>query len=236
MTISRSPGTVVGGAFVVGGGHSGATTELDDVVTRAARLLETAYGMDVTIRFNSDQASGGAWLVTDERDGIGANAAIGIGIGVTTQTHHDHGIRHRTEIPDWPEPAPVGAVTIYAHVGRRVVVDAPEQGYWHEPVGSLEEALAFVQAHGDLARLDEWRAERARLIAERAAAAETYAASIRGSRRQAFARACSDYILANDGRGEPWMPPGPAGLPYEGEVVRNIRRRVQAIWRGEEQQ
>jgi hypothetical protein len=62
-TITRSVGNVVGG-FVVGGGHSGATAELDTAVDNAAKALRDSFGRDVEIRFNSDRKSGGAWLVT----------------------------------------------------------------------------------------------------------------------------------------------------------------------------
>lgn len=65
--------------FVAGGGGRGATTALDDVVQYAAEALSALYeGAPVTIRFNSDRMSGGAWLKTAEQDYIGGNAEVGI--------------------------------------------------------------------------------------------------------------------------------------------------------------
>jgi hypothetical protein len=64
--------------YIAGGGYRGATDELDATVQAAAELLADAYRMPVTIRFNSDRRSGGAWLRTDEIDSFRANAEIGI--------------------------------------------------------------------------------------------------------------------------------------------------------------
>ena len=47
-------------------------------MAEAAALLRGRYGMDVTIRFNSDRRSGGAWLVTHAVDAVRANSEIGI--------------------------------------------------------------------------------------------------------------------------------------------------------------
>ena len=76
--ILRSRGVVVDGGYVVGGGHSGLTDKLDAVVLREAEILRAHFGTDVTIRFNSDRLSGGAWLVDSAEDKLGSNCSIGL--------------------------------------------------------------------------------------------------------------------------------------------------------------
>jgi hypothetical protein len=85
MTIERNAGLPIAGTgLMAGGGYSGATPDLDAIVAGAGRVLAEAYGMDVTIRFNSDRESGGAFLMTHKTDGIGANAEVGICASVVT--------------------------------------------------------------------------------------------------------------------------------------------------------
>jgi hypothetical protein len=59
--ITRSAGVCVGG-FFPGGGYSGETKELDDLVQQAAELLAAAFGLAVEIRFNSNRKSGKAFV------------------------------------------------------------------------------------------------------------------------------------------------------------------------------
>lgn len=59
--ITRSTGIVVG-AYLVGGGYTGRTKELDDMVQRAAEMVADAFKWPVEIRFNSDRRSGGAFV------------------------------------------------------------------------------------------------------------------------------------------------------------------------------
>jgi hypothetical protein len=88
MTIERSTGIPAEANGVLygfaGAGYQGCTQELDGTVAEAARLLADAYGMDVTIRFNSDRESGGAYLRTHAVDSIDANAEVGIGARIVT--------------------------------------------------------------------------------------------------------------------------------------------------------
>jgi hypothetical protein len=138
--ITRSTGIPVGAGAVVygmaGGGYQGLTPELDNVVQEGAKALAEAYGMDVTIRFNSDRASGGAWLVTHARDDIGANGEVGIGGGVVTARMRASWERFAAQAAEWEQkdddPAvftnerqhyetalresPEGQLTIYAHI------------------------------------------------------------------------------------------------------------------------
>lgn len=63
--ITRSVGTpvtVAGIPYLVGGGYTGETKELDDMVQRAAEMLADAFKWPVEIRFNSDRQSGGAFV------------------------------------------------------------------------------------------------------------------------------------------------------------------------------
>jgi hypothetical protein len=86
--IERSTGIHIGGTgLFAGGGYEGATPDLDAIVAEGGRVLAEAYGMDVTIRFNSDRESGGAFLRTHEKDSIGANAEVGICASIVTARH-----------------------------------------------------------------------------------------------------------------------------------------------------
>lgn len=81
--ITRSAGLVAieGQPWIVGGGYSGSTKELDDTVQKAARLLSKGFGRDVEIRFNSDRLSGGAWL-KDDLPGFAGNTQVGLTAGI----------------------------------------------------------------------------------------------------------------------------------------------------------
>ncbi len=82
--ITRSAGQLVkvaGIGAIVGGGYSGSTKELDDVVQKAAEVLRKEFKMPVQIRFNSDRNSGGAWL-KDDVEGFWAYGRIGIIAGL----------------------------------------------------------------------------------------------------------------------------------------------------------
>jgi hypothetical protein len=129
--ITRSTGTpLTAGAACygfAGGGYQGLTPELDTTVAEAAEALAKAYDMDVTIRFNSDRASGGAFLRTHEQDGIGANGEVGIGASVVTARHRASWQRWATEAGDgYPEEreywedalrtSPEGQLTVHAHI------------------------------------------------------------------------------------------------------------------------
>lgn len=168
MTITRSIGIPARVGMVTygmaGGGYVGATEALDATVMRAAEMLREAYGMDVTIRFNSDRESGGAWLVTHAVDGIDANAEVGICADVMTEQGRARLERsidrygwddHLQQILD---ERPAGDVRIYAHLSgaaRDALARAQSGGmsYYHRPARDLESALAFVHAHGSLEHL-----------------------------------------------------------------------------------
>lgn len=125
VMISRSAGIpIAGSAYVAGGGLSGVTDALDSVVEQAAQLLADTYGMNVTVRFNSDRRSGGAWLLTHPVDRVGANAEIGLCASLTGD----------------------GEVTVYAHASERAL-NAPASGYAHAPQPNLQAAIAWLLEH-----------------------------------------------------------------------------------------
>ncbi len=78
-TITRSSGIPTGLGYIVGGGYKGFSQALDDAVKHEAELLRKHYKADVTIRFNSDRLSGGAWLVDAVDQPLFANSSIGLG-------------------------------------------------------------------------------------------------------------------------------------------------------------
>lgn len=75
--IERCAGINTGLGYVVGGGYSGKTDELDAVVQKEAEILQELYGRDVVVRFNSDRESGGAFIKDGAEDSsIGLCARI----------------------------------------------------------------------------------------------------------------------------------------------------------------
>lgn len=74
--ISRDPGTPTGLGTVAGGGYRGKREDQDEAVQKLATRLNDEFSHDITIRFNTDQLSGGAWLKDNNRSsqvGLGAN-------------------------------------------------------------------------------------------------------------------------------------------------------------------
>lgn len=87
-SISRSPGFAVQG-YIVGGGQRGFSDELDRIVVQEAEFLREHFHSDVTIRYNSDRLSGGAWLVDAPLDDFGANSSIGLGASLVNRKLRD---------------------------------------------------------------------------------------------------------------------------------------------------
>lgn len=165
-TITRSPGVPTGYmGLLCGSGGSGATADLDAVVERAAELLRAHYGRDVTIRFNSDRKSGGAWLVTHARDGIFANAEIGIcaSLFLTADIRKMH---EKYPVPEFtfadhlrkdgidPENPPTSYIILNVHVRQAHLLDpklaesgTPDNPYLRKPMETVEEAIAFLAEH-----------------------------------------------------------------------------------------
>lgn len=77
--IIRSSGMSLGDGRMVGSGYIGLTQELDQMVCQAAELLRNLFDTEVTIRFNVNQMSGGAYLV-DGRKGMDRDCSIGISV------------------------------------------------------------------------------------------------------------------------------------------------------------
>jgi hypothetical protein len=169
MGIERSSGIPVqaGGVTygMAGGGWSGVTAELDEVVQQAAEALAAAYGKDIEIRFNSDRHSGGAFLRTPG----GRNDEVGIGASVITshtreswenavrrydaeangefalltseqrEGARENAAAYRRSLANYPE----GLLTVYAHIRGRAVRDSLQAaelvklGYWND-MGSAD--------------------------------------------------------------------------------------------------
>jgi hypothetical protein len=180
MRIERSSGIPVraGGAIygMAGGGWSGVTAELDEVVQQAAEALADAYGKDIEIRLNSDRQSGGAWLRTPD----GRNSDIGIGASVVTaRKREDWEIRARryeaeaagqigmlddqqragaaeeaAAVRRMMANFPEGLLIVYAHIRGRAVRDSGQAavlarlGYWND-MGSADYKDGYH--HGDAA-------------------------------------------------------------------------------------
>lgn len=77
--IIRSSGMSSGDGRMVGSGYIGLTQELDQMACQAAELLRNLFDTEVTIRFNVNRMSGGAYLV-DGRKGMDRDCSIGINV------------------------------------------------------------------------------------------------------------------------------------------------------------
>lgn len=130
--IERSPGLPISASGLrAGGGEHGATETLDSLVQEAAEALSDLYGhAPVTIRFNSDRRSGGAWLKTAEPDYIGGNAEVGITAFIS---------------PDDSEAVPVLSVSMrrVSRVGDDWETDFAERE--GGSAGSVDEAIDFIR-------------------------------------------------------------------------------------------
>ena len=75
--ISRDPGTPTGLGAVAGGGYRGKRKDQDKAVQELARRLNDEFDHEITVRFNTNRLSGGAWLVDGDRD-----AQVGLGVNL----------------------------------------------------------------------------------------------------------------------------------------------------------
>lgn len=73
--IDRDPGTTTDTGFLAGSGYRGKREDQDEAVVELAERLNAEFPHDVTIRFNTNRISGGAWLVDDDR-----SAQLGLGV------------------------------------------------------------------------------------------------------------------------------------------------------------
>lgn len=154
MTIERSTGIPItaGGmptGYRAGGGYIGFTEELDAIVARAAVRLEALFGMDVTIRFNSDRKSGSAFLLTDPNDGIWKNAELGVGGGIRDTEFDD----------ETGDIRPIEPKLYVSVLIDPVCLRHPEAHDLHgwgkltRHFDTLDEAFAFVTEHATTERL-----------------------------------------------------------------------------------
>lgn len=75
--IERCYGISTGTGYLVGAGGTGKTEELDNLVQAAAEKLCELFNVDITIRFNTNRKSGGAFVVDNE-----TSSKIGITAGL----------------------------------------------------------------------------------------------------------------------------------------------------------
>jgi hypothetical protein len=184
VTITRSKGDPIGTTGLrAGGGYQGLTDELDAVVREAARELARAYGSDISIRYNTDRESGGAWLVTPD----GWNAHVGICASLVTARQRATWQRwaaERDTDPEWAALAegwlaesPEGQLTVCAHITAHAAGDRAGElaalypdawndmsgrpsAYHHGPADSVADALARC---ADFAPSEQMRADAAEL-------------------------------------------------------------------------
>ncbi len=110
MTIERFAGYNTGYGYIVGGGYSGYTDELDKEVMKAARFLERKFKHPVIIRFNSDRKSGGAFLKGRDDASVQLGAeydtkkiryVAGLDTALMKEEHIRNNKPYRTIIEDW---------------------------------------------------------------------------------------------------------------------------------------
>jgi hypothetical protein len=163
MTITRSPGTPItrGGqptGYVAGGGYSGADEDLDATVAQAAELLAAAYNMDVTIRFNSDRQSGGAFLKTHEVDAVGRNSEVGINAGRrrTRDALERTAARYGLTVEEWCTPEEIadadGSLYVAVYLSATSLTDPSlansggSRPYLHMQMPDVETAVEYALA------------------------------------------------------------------------------------------
>lgn len=93
--IERCYGISTGLGYLVGAGGSGKTKELDDLVQEAAVLLKEKLGVNITIRFNTDRRSGGAFVQDDEM-----SSKIGITAGLYNTAFRKMDMQEKMELTD----------------------------------------------------------------------------------------------------------------------------------------
>ena len=178
--ITRSSGLPAGvGPWVVGGGYSGATDELDKTVQKGAEMLRKAYGRDVEIRFNSDRRSGGAWL-KDDKQGFAGNDQVGLSAminaippkGMTRHQWHDAILKKYDDDPDkWKkfdkdlDAAPKGVIvqTYVAEVARDPkIYNSGNLGHRYSSIehDSLDDGLDFLLKNVDPKKVNVYKGKR----------------------------------------------------------------------------
>ncbi len=174
--ITRSGGTVVtgpfgGSAFVVGGGYSGLTDELDATVARAAELLRDAFEWDVEIRFNSDRESGGAWLVTPQRSDFWRNCEVSLGAQLVPLMKGGYDPERFLELIRAEQDALPREVRVSSSMNEGVMRDpslipadandGTNGRSWYEGHSTLEDGIRHLLAHVDRAVLGTTRPKKA---------------------------------------------------------------------------
>ncbi|KND57248.1 hypothetical protein BVER_00549 [Candidatus Burkholderia verschuerenii] len=130
------------GGFVVGGGTS-KEIRLIKEVDRAAELLTGTFNVAVEKRYNSSGRSGGAYLLADHRASeLRTNRSIGVLIAL----NGEGGLHFHAYVD--AEHMQEGKL---ATVGRRGGLFRP---YVYHAVGSIEEAVAWIEEHAKVSTGD----------------------------------------------------------------------------------
>jgi len=157
---------------MAGGGVSGSTKELDSVVSKAAAALGEAFDRPVSIRFNSDRKSGGAWLKHNTGHWLTSDSQVTIGASLVTMADVQRWQKMDEEDVDmmgesWRARLPKREAGIFVKVGvaAAVLKDGADMSEWREAkgldnepkfwgkAGHVQEALEMLVAVVDPAKL-----------------------------------------------------------------------------------
>ena len=132
------------GAALPGGGMTGLTADLDATVVSGADLLAGLYpDGQVTIRFNSNRKSGGAFLVTNGPDGVRRDC----GVGISASLNRDPNGPTRITVYLDADCLNPGAADELTAAGHRLNTVGVRTGYFYVSVGTHEQAVALIRDH-----------------------------------------------------------------------------------------
>jgi len=167
-TITRSTGIIpkVNGRVVMcfplpGGGYTGKTKKLDRAVLRGAAWLRDTFKRSITIRFNADRHSGGAWLVDKaHRDAsveIGAQFVVPPAIWAKWKALPSPRWQH---FEDFWHPDETTAIKHTAYLCRDFLLDPTiiqdDSDYISEPFASSTQAHRWLLRHVDMAKVQRF--------------------------------------------------------------------------------
>jgi len=158
-TIERHAGIAVSG-FIVGGGYTGKTEELDATVRRASEMMLAEFNRPIEIRFNSDRHSGGAWL-KNSLPGFSGNCQLGLCAGLAKirpegLTDNEWWDMPRAEREVLPEEIKIDVVadgSCLKHRADRNCLRASGTDYAFNYFASLEDGLEWIRLHVDYRKL-----------------------------------------------------------------------------------
>ncbi|BDZ52699.1 hypothetical protein GCM10025867_49400 (plasmid) [Frondihabitans sucicola] len=147
--VTRSPGVPIAGTGLIAGGGTPDNEDYREHADAAAAALSTYFdGALVSVRFNSQGGSGGAWLVTNDHDAVGRNAEIGIIAWINPETN-ERGFTVRL--------APIATGTTEHFVASVDTLPEALALVAHEAPVTLDELKARIQAASDKYREEHLR-------------------------------------------------------------------------------